>query len=67
MRGFLIGFISGCVIAGGTVWAQDAMRAWVNTNGVLYGYVVQKDGVTVCSDPAVWNELRGPTSYIVCD
>lgn len=39
----------------------------VEGNGVLEGYVVQKDGVEICRDPSVGNRFRGPQSYIVCD
>jgi hypothetical protein len=43
------------------------VTATVNTNGVLKGYIVQKDGKVVCRDPSVWLQFRGPKSYIVCD
>ena len=40
--------------------------ASVNTNGVLKGYVVQANGKTICRNPSVSLQFRGPTSYIVC-
>jgi hypothetical protein len=44
------------------------MAVRVPTNGVLKGYIVpDKSGNEVCRDPGVWNEFRGPDSYIVCD
>ena len=47
-------------------YAQMAVR--VPTNGKLIGYVVQDaDGREVCRDPSVWNNFRGPDSFIVCE
>lgn len=43
------------------------VAASVDTNGVLEGYVVQKNGVTICENPVVWNDFRGGGGYIVCD
>lgn len=57
----------GVTVALGTVGVAQAVRATVDTNGVLLGYTVQKDGVTICEDPMVWNQFRGPQSYIVCE
>ena len=44
----------------------QAVIARVDTNGILKGYVVQKGGKTICRDPFVQNQFRGPTSYITC-
>jgi len=52
---------------GSSVAASDGVRAYVNTNGMLKGYVVQKNGRTICRNPVVWNQFRGNTSYIVCE
>ncbi|EPX78111.1 hypothetical protein Salmuc_03462 [Salipiger mucosus DSM 16094] len=46
---------------------MDPIIARVTTNGMLKGYIVQKDGREVCRDPMVWNQFRGPESYIVCE
>lgn len=43
------------------------VTATVDTNGVLQGYVVQKDGVTICENPSVWNDFRAGGGYIVCN
>lgn len=65
MRKFLIGVVCGCLLAGvGAAVAQT--YATVDTNGVLKGYTVQKNGRTVCKDPQVWNGFRGKGSFIVC-
>jgi hypothetical protein len=65
MRKFMLGVICGCLIAGiGTAIAQVYTK--VDTNGVLKGYTVQKNGKTVCKDPDVWNDFRGQGSFIVC-
>ena len=47
--------------------ATAQVGASVDTNGVLFGYVVQKDGQTICENPNVYNQFRGPQSYIICD
>jgi hypothetical protein len=64
MLKFFIGTVVGAVLLSGAV-AQ--VVATVDTNGVLLGYEVQKDGVTICTDPMVYKEFRGPTSYIICE
>ena len=47
-----------------TAFAQIDAR--VDTNGILKGYTVQKNGRTVCEAPQVWNGFRGEGSSIVC-
>ena len=65
MKNFIFGVVCGCLIAGtGTALAQ--VYATVDTNGILKGYTVQKNGRTVCKDPEVWNGFRGQGSFIVC-
>lgn len=60
-----LGFVAGLSLALATnAWAQT--RATVDTNGVLIGYIVQKNGKTVCRNPTVHKHFRGPDSYIVC-
>ncbi len=54
-------------LAGSVSLAYAKMRAHVNTNGFLIGYIVQdKKGREVCRDPFVQIEFRGPDSYITC-
>ena len=60
--GFVIGAVASCSAA-----AYANVTVFVNTNGVLKGYTVQKNGENICSDPSVFIEFRGPESYIVCD
>jgi hypothetical protein len=65
MSRFLMGVLCGCLMAGAsTAFAQ--IHARVDTNGILKGYTVQKNGRTVCKDPQVWNGFRGEGSFIVC-
>lgn len=65
MRQFAYGLICGATItATGAAVAQ--VVATVDTNGVLQGYVVQKDDRDICRDPMVWNDFRGQGSFIVC-
>ena len=60
-----MGVLYGCLVAGASsAFAQIYARA--NTNGILKGYTVQKNGRTVCKDPQVWNGFRGEGSFIVC-
>ena len=61
-----IGFVAGIAVAGATM-ALPQVRASVDTNGVLVGYTVQKDGLVVCEDPSVYIQFRGPQSYIICE
>jgi hypothetical protein len=61
-----LGFAVGLTLALATT-AIAQVRATVDTNGVLIGYIVQKDGRTVCQNPTVYNQFRGPESYIVCE
>ena len=62
---FLIGILCGCLMAGAsTAFAQIDAR--VDTNGILKGYTVQKNGRTVCKDIPLWNGFRGEGSFIVC-
>ncbi|HTV70341.1 MAG TPA: hypothetical protein VMF90_17575 [Rhizobiaceae bacterium] len=63
MLRFTAGLIVGAALMG-TAFAQMAVT--VPTNGKLVGYIVQKDGNDVCRDPDVFNEFRGPDSYIIC-
>ncbi|GAB4355717.1 MAG: hypothetical protein Kow0026_15090 [Oricola sp.] len=46
--------------------SMAAVYARVETNGILKGYTVQKNGRTVCVDPTAWNDFRGQGSFIVC-
>ena len=65
-RSLAVGFIAGIAVAGATM-ALAQVRASVNTNGVLVGYTVQKDGQVVCEDPTVSIQFRGTQSYIICE
>ena len=66
MRNLMVGLAVGLVVgSAGVAWTQ--VRADVNTNGVLVGYEVQANGRTICSNPTVYKQFRGPTSYIVCE
>lgn len=62
----MLRFATGLLIGPTCATAAAQMVSKVNTNGVLQGYVVQKDGKEACRDPNVWVEFRGPESYIVC-
>lgn len=62
MLKFFIGVIVGTSIS--TAVAQEFYAKC--EQGTLKGYVVQYKGENVCEDPGVWNNFRGPTSYIVC-
>jgi hypothetical protein len=66
VRSFAVGLVAGIALAGATM-ALAQVRASVNTNGVLVGYTVQKDGKSVCEDPSVYIQFRGPQSYIICE
>ena len=61
----LIGFIAGIAVAGATMAIAQA-RSSVDTNGILLGYTVQKDGRDICNDPTAYIQFRGPQSFIVC-
>ncbi len=65
-RSLAVGFVAGIALAGATM-ALAQVRASVDTNGVLVGYTVQKGGQTVCEDPTVYIQFRGPQSYIICE
>ncbi len=65
IRSGLFGFVAGIAVAGATM-AIAQVRASVDTNGVLVGYTVQKDGQDICNDPTVYIQFRGPQSYIIC-
>ena len=65
-RSGAIGFVIGAVVSCSAA-AYANVTVFVNTNGVLKGYTVQKNGENICSDPSVFIEFRGPESYIVCD
>lgn len=65
MKRFVVGLVCGCMLSGaGAALAQ--VYASVDTNGILKGYTVQKNGRTVCKDPEVWLEFRGQGSFIIC-
>jgi hypothetical protein len=66
MRSTAVGFIIGIAVAWATM-ALAQVRASVDTNGVLVGYTVQKDGQVVCEDPTAYIQFRGPQSYIICE
>ncbi len=59
---FVLGFSIGIMSS----FALAQTQAKVDTNGVLLGFIVQKDGEEVCRDPSVWLQFRGPDSYIIC-
>ncbi|WP_167647453.1 hypothetical protein [Mameliella alba] len=64
-RPMLFGFALGFAAALGTVGIAQ-VRATVNTNGVLFGYTVQKDGATISAPtPACGSssEARRATSF----
>jgi len=68
---YVIGRYVSCrnqVTAGGETWVVPSkQRVWVETNGTLGGMiVVDENGRDICSDPQVWNQFRGPLSYIIC-
>lgn len=63
----MIRFLAGLFVGLSLATASAEMFVKVPTNGVLNGYIVQKDGKEVCRNPSVWNEFRGPESYIVCE
>lgn len=68
---FVIGQYISCrnsVTVGGRTWSSaSGSKVWVDTSGVLGGMVVvDHSGRVVCRDPEVWNQFRGPTSYILC-
>lgn len=68
---YVIGRYISCndqVSAAGIIWrVPSRQRVWAETNGTLGGMiVVGKDGSEICHDPEVWNQFRGPLSYIVC-
>lgn len=65
-KSLAIGFVAGIAVAGATM-ALAQVRASVDTNGVLVGYTVQKDGQVICEDPTAYIQFRGPQSYIVCE
>ena len=65
MTRFAIGILCGSLLTGSGI-AVAQVYATVNTNGVLKGYTVQKDGRTVCNDPDVWLDFRGQGNFIVC-
>jgi hypothetical protein len=54
LRSTVIGFAAGLTTALATT-AIAQVKATVNTNGVLVGYTVQKDGKTICRNPSVYN------------
>ena len=65
-RSLAVGFVAGIAVAGATM-ALAQVRASVDTNGVLVGYTVRKDGQVVCEDPTVYIQFRGPQSCIICE
>lgn len=65
-RSTALGFATGLALAGATT-AIAQVQAYANTNGVMFGYTVQKNGQTVCHNPTVYVQFRGPQSYIVCE
>ncbi|MBD3764884.1 MAG: hypothetical protein IE927_09155 [Rhodobacterales bacterium] len=65
-RSLATGFVAGIAVAGATM-ALAQVRASVDTNGVLVGYTVQKDGQVVYEDPTAYIQFRGPQSYIICE
>lgn len=55
-------------IDGQTFKLLSEEQVWTSTNGVLAGMtIVDKNGAIVCSDPMVYNQFRGPDSYITCN
>jgi len=66
LKSLLLGFAAGITVALATT-ALAQVHASVNTNGILTGYTVQKNGKTVCRNPSVYIQFRGPESYIICE
>ena len=65
IKSVLVGFTIGIVVSLAAGAGAQAI-SFVNTNGVLIGYTVQKNGETICSNPSVFLQFRGTESYIVC-
>lgn len=65
MKNVVFAFAIG-IIVGASATAVAQVFVKVPTNGILMGYIVQKNGKTVCRNPEVSNEFRGPESYILC-
>ncbi len=63
----MLRFLFGLFLGVSTSLALAQINVHVISNGVLSGYIVQKDGKEICRDPSVWNKFRGPMSYIVCN
>lgn len=61
---FISGFVCGAVLAAMVGVASAQVYVSVNTNGILKGYLVQKDGRIICQDPGVWH--RSEWNYIIC-
>jgi hypothetical protein len=66
MLKFACGVFAGASIVGGCVLAESFLAVSVPTNGILFGYQVQKGAELICRDPTVWNEFLDGASYIVC-
>jgi hypothetical protein len=65
MMRFALGLVCGAFLAGAGVAAAQ-VYATVDTNGVLKGYTVQRNGRAVCKDPEVWKDFHGQGNFIVC-
>jgi hypothetical protein len=66
VRLLAFGFFGGIAISCASL-ALAQVRASVDTNGVLVGYTVQRDGKIICENPIAYIQFRGPQSYIVCE
>jgi hypothetical protein len=58
---FLVGLFTGLGVATATAFAVD-----INGRGVLEGWIVQKDGQTICENPEAYPDFKGQGSFIIC-
>ena len=65
MRSFALGITIGSLFSLTIAYAQVFSN--IDTNGVLKGYTVTKNGKVVCEDPTVWLDFRGQGNFIVCE